>query len=208
MLQMEILVSGLLIFPCCLDPLCFSMTWCMPVNEHCKQYVNSNWEMSKDVLWNNSHWDPPPTPLFLKITDCTNTDRQATVQAAVFVHLTPSHCHITRHSQQCVFVFSVWCFWLNPEYCITGVPVWVHAEVENAVPSKVTVAGVSGNGNLRSCCLLAVTRLSTNPFCPLYLRPHAASHCPPALPAHWPCLRPVWRNLWKRKCVKFFAVAK
>lgn len=115
-----------------------------------------------------------------KISDCSRGDSLAVVQllhsactsvcTMDTITSTPSHCHITPHSWQYVFIYSVcyWCFWQYPEYCITGVPVWVHTEVENAVPSKVTVAGqgVSGNGNLRSCCLLAVTRLSTKPASP------------------------------------------
>lgn len=95
---------------------------------------------------------------------------------------------IILHSHQYVFVYSVHCFclWQFPEYCITGVPVWVHTEAESAVPSKVTEPGaeqaVSGNGNLRSRCLLAVSRLSPDLLSVRpHLRPHADFLCPPAL---------------------------
>lgn len=95
---------------------------------------------------------------------------------------------IILHSHQYVFVYSVHCLclWQFPEYCITGVPVWVHTEAESAVPSKVTepVAeqAVSGNGNLRSRCLLAVSRLSPDLLSVRpHLRPHADFLCPPAL---------------------------
>ncbi len=151
--------------------------WCHPVNDHYKQHVKWDWVISRD-LTHKSHIRKKYS--ISEISNCSSGDSLAVVQLLQsagssvctidIITSTPSHCHITPHSWQCVFVYSVcyWCFWQYLEYCITGVPVWVHTEVENAVPSKVTVArqGVSGNGNLRSCCLLAVSRLSTKPTSP------------------------------------------
>lgn len=136
----------------------------------------------------------------------------------VFVQLTPSHWHFTLHFQLYMCVYSVWyfCFWQKFEYCITGVPVWVHVERESVGPSKVTglpVAGqaVSGNGNLRSCCLLPVSRLSTK----LFLSTSPAAPCGLSL-----SLSPIAssftvslhkthpeRSYRKRRCVMFLAEA-